>query len=325
MTRSSSAVAVVIIAVLLLSAGCSLTASAPSPTGSSTTAPVSARVSMSDTATLSVPQCPAYATSPYNSDSISPLPAKSPVATGSYLAPDEAPLAAVVCSYGFTAAANTSRVSRPIIGNLNAVRSLHWATPTAPSDWEKACPANIPDRSTVDYIGLSYPKGVLWVRTDDSPCVSTAANNANSTIYLGVYDTTAAAAATGAWPTADQRSPTLCPKVGTRYGVQEAIVPPGPTSVSICHWNPDSTAVTTTDLTGLVSQLNSTSTTVTSGACSGPGSVPGGPSYRLWFTYPSGSGVAVTYQSGCSPAAANFRLQTAAPASVLPLIEAITG
>jgi hypothetical protein len=236
----------------------------------------------------------------------------------SRLVPRRTPSSALVCAYdgsniGPSAGWKLSG-RRVLSGGLSGLAAdLTWEPRKVPGQ-DIAC--TLVGGKQVNYlIGLTYPGGGrLWVAAtlDPNACVTSSNGTFISFGFIGGLVTQAFNS--GRWPA---QPPKPCRTPGGRLGQDQAMVPPGAISVSICggHGGP----TLTSGFSGLVSALNALPARPGNGQCS---MIPHhrGRFYSLLFGYPQGPGVQVTVNSGCRPAINNRNLQAVSAATILPII-----
>jgi hypothetical protein len=237
------------------------------------------------------------------------------------LVPQRLPRTAVICAYdGFNTgpSAGWKLAGRRLLsGDLARLAAdLSWQPRKVPGQ-QNACTAV--GGAQVNYlIGLTYPgRGRLWVAASRDPNDCVLTSNGTFTGYPGAGGDVARAFMSGRWP---RSGPVSCRSTGPglgRLGQDQAMVPPGAISMSICggHGGP----TLTSGFGGLVSALNALPSVTSTRECSmSPGHK--GSFYSLRFGYPEGPGVQVIVSSGCVPAIDNGSLQSASARTIVPII-----
>jgi hypothetical protein len=239
----------------------------------------------------------------------------------SRLVPRITPSSALLCAYRGSNTAKqqagwTLSGRRSLAGGLGSLASqLTWQphSPRLPI----ACTA-VGGPQTNYLIGLAYPGGGrIWVAATDEPNECFGASNGEFTSSGIIGPAVNTAFASGRWPA---RTPVSCNRsyqdIG-RLGQGTAMVPAGPTSVTICAPNAR-TRTLTSGYQALVSALNRLPTRPSTHGCSGtPG--PSG-AYQIFFSYPEGPPVLVSILIGCHPAIDNDALQATSASSVMPVV-----
>jgi hypothetical protein len=235
------------------------------------------------------------------------------------LVPRRAPRSAVICAYdgtnigpqsGWKLSGRTSLTS----GLAAIAAQLTWQ----PGRRRLGVCTLIGGRQVNYLIGMTYSGGGrLWVAAtlDPNSCVETSNGEFTSSGVIGPAVTKAFG--TGKWPAP---GPESChgggPGIG-RLGQDEAMVPPGVTSVLICGRGGRTIY---SGYERLVAALNALPTWPSTGSCTfAPGQ--SGPSYRLLFSYPEGPAVQVNIDGHCSPQIDNLSLQSASARRIVPIIE----
>jgi hypothetical protein len=249
----------------------------------------------------------------------------------SRLAPTQPPLRALLCAYRRNRlSAGPGRLllsqSRVLSGGLDRLAAdLSWAPRLLAGEVHHCKPPT--GQRTGYLIGLTYPRGTLWVSTSTESCTGT--DNGEFTSPASFAAQVGAALVTGTWapapppPGTTPRDPCRGHWPG-RLGQETTMVPGDPISVRVCYEAPNGStrsASTTvrTDYRPLVQALNRLPTRPTpSPGCRSTS--PPSASYTLRFGYPQGPDVLVTVQPRCSPAVDNQSLQADDWATVLPEI-----
>lgn len=251
------------------------------------------------------------------------VPAKPTGVDGrSRLVPTKTPSSALICAY---AGSNEAKQQagwalsgrRPLTGNLAGLAAqLSWQ-PRRLSGQRIACTL-MGGPQTNYLIGLRYPGGgMMWVAATAEPNECVAASNGEFTSTGTIGPAVSKAFASGRWPA---RPAVSCNKpfqdIG-RLGEDKAMVPAGPTSLTICA--PKARTTTTSGYQALVRALNRLPARPSTRSCSGS---PGPESfYQLFFSYAAGPPVSVNIAVGCQPEIDNLELQSASASSVLPVIQ----
>jgi hypothetical protein len=250
------------------------------------------------------------------------VPARPAGADGrSRLVPPTTPSSALFCAYR---GSNTAKGQagwalsgqRPLAGGLARLAGqLTWQPRRLPGQQIPCTAMGGPQTNYL--IGLTYPAGAtIWVAATDEPneCVSSSNGEFTSSGIIG--PDVSRAFSSGRWPASRLVS---CPgphqEVG-RLGQDEAMVPAGSTSVTICA---SQARTLTSGYQALVSALNQLPTRPSTRSCSGTPSPAAG--YQLLFSYPEGPPVLVSILSGCDPAIDNLDLQADSASSILPVIQ----
>lgn len=236
----------------------------------------------------------------------------------SRLAPNETPKSVLMCAYKGSNSGNYSAShwvlagKRYVTENLAAVaHELAWQ-PRKVTGEEYVCPA-VGGIQTNYLIGLTYSRGTIWVSESDEPSHCVAATNGDFTALPSVGADATKAFSTGRWP---DRAPINCRPNAGRLGQDNAMVPPGATSLTICT---DTAHTIERDFGNLVSALNSLPTELGRGICS-PSPDPGD-AYRLIFGYRQGPPVAINVFKGCYPEAYNGTLASQKAGPVISLVQ----
>jgi hypothetical protein len=250
------------------------------------------------------------------------VPAKPAGVDGrSRLVPQQTPSSALICAY---AGSNMAKQQagwalsgrRSLTGNLAGLAAqLTWKPRRLPGQ-QIVC-TDIGGPQTNYLIGLTYPGGTIWVAATAEPNQCVAASNGEFTSTGTIGPEVSKAFASGRWPA---RQAVACDKafqdIG-RLGEDKAMVPAGPTSLTICA--PKARKTITSGFQALVQALNQLPTRTSTRSCSGSA----GPEafYQLLFSYAAGPPVSVNIAVGCHPEIDNLDLQSASASSVLPVIQ----
>jgi hypothetical protein len=252
------------------------------------------------------------------------VPAKPAGVDGrSRLVPQQIPRSALICAY---AGSNEAKQQagwalsgrRSVTGNLAGLAAqLSWQARRLPGQ-RLAC--TLVGGPQTDYlIGLTYPGGgMMWVAATDEPNECVAASNGEFTSTGTIGPAVSKAFASGRWPA---RQAVSCNKsfqdIG-RLGEDKAMVPAGPTSLTICA--PKAHTTITSGYQALVRALNRLPTQPSTGRCS-PSPASSIPTwYDLYFSYPYGPPVLVEIAVGCYPEVSNLYLESHSANTVLPII-----
>lgn len=251
------------------------------------------------------------------------LPARPAGVDGrSRLVPQQTPSSALICAYN---GSNTAKQQagwalsgrRSLAGNLAVLaRQLTWQPRQVPG--QKIACTLMGGAQTNYLIGLSYPGGGrLWVAATAEPNECVNASNGEFTSNGTIGPEVTKAFTSGRWPA---RQPVSCnksyPEIG-RLGQDRAMVPAGPTSLTICA--PRARNTITSGYEALVLALNRLPARPSTRACSGS---PGpGSFYQLLFSYAEGPPISVDIVVGCHPEIDNLGLQSASANSVMPIIQ----
>jgi hypothetical protein len=251
------------------------------------------------------------------------VPAKPAGVDGrSRLVPRQTPRSALICAY---AGSNMAKQQagwalsgrRSLVGGLARLAGqLSWEARLLPNQ-EIAC-TDIGGVQTNYLIGLRYPGGsTMWVAATHDPNACVNSSNGEFTSSGNFGPSVSQAFASGRWPAPQ---PATCKgtfqNVG-RLGQDMAMVPAGPTSLTICA--PRAHITVTSGYQPLVRALDRLPTRVSTRACSGS---PGpGSFYQLRFSYREGPSVLVDIAVGCHPAIDNLDLQSASASTVMPLVQ----
>lgn len=251
------------------------------------------------------------------------VPAKpSGVPARSRLAPRRKPASAVICGY---AGKNIGPQGGWQLSGRRVLRS-NLAGLASDLAWEprklagQQIPCFLVAGPQVNYlIGLTYAgRGRLWVTATKDPNECVWSSNGEFTSFGVIGGLVNEAFKSGRWPA---RHPASCgggdgPGRG-RLGQDQAMVPPGAISVSICDGHGGPTRYS--GFAGLVSALNSLPTRPSDQACHM--THRGAPvHYLLAFGYRQGAAVEVSVFGRCMPQVNNGNLQAVSAATILPII-----
>lgn len=214
------------------------------------------------------------------------------------LVPQAPPTAAVVCAYlhrrgnGTTGGKLTGH--KQLSSGLYALSGqLSWL-PRHLAGQSSGCLAYIASTDFDAYLlELQYPTGRVWVAVDGDHC--SGASNGQFATGTNLRVESATAYASGRWP-APSRPSCARPESAGRLGDDKQLVPPTPSSVTICSGD-GKQLLAAADPAGLVAALDRLPT-ATGGLVTCSSSAPA--SYGLLFHYPTGPDQYVAVLPGCS-------------------------
>lgn len=212
--------------------------------------------------------------------------------TDGRLVPDADPVDALVCRY---APEGELVGSEPLDGGLDRIRH-DLLVPEKQDGQERVCTL-IGGGLVPHLMRLSYADGDLWLSatTDPNSCTDSGNGAFVTPAYLG--SRLATAYDSGSWPAPP--APTGCAGGGTgRAGQEDALVPAGWTSLSVCVGSDTPRELSAEDAARVVEVLGELDTAPGTNSCSGNAPT----SYNLLFGYEDGPPVGIWFAPGCEPA-----------------------
>lgn len=243
------------------------------------------------------------------------------------MVPDTTPVAAVVCSYAFRfdQTSNPKVATVELRGNLAGIaEELRWLPPQV-NGQSRGCRA-MGGPTTVYLLGLTYESGDVWISSDVDPNACSGTTNGRFASVFGIGTRLQMAAQLKSWPKPEQQRQSVsgCSGTGARYGQQDAMVPDGALSVTICASVTASKPLTTSERVGeLTARLNAAQPRASTSSCQPVQDQRRAGTYSLEFRYPDGPPVSVRLNSGCTPSADNGSLAADVPLSVESILESL--
>ena len=236
------------------------------------------------------------------------VPERPTTDTDGRLVPDADPVEATICRYGaLREEPSLLDGEMTLEGGLDRIRH-DLLLPRKLDGASRACTA-IGGARVPHLMRLSYADGDLWISSvqDANSCEDTGNGDFVSGAYLG--DDLAASYDAGAWSLARRDGSCLALGHG-RAGQEEALVPDGWVSLSVCtpssQGEPQPARELEQDAAQRVADvMGGLSPRPDSSGCQGPSRQ----SYNLTFGYPEGPPVSLWFAAGCDPALHNGSLE----------------